>query len=425
MAVMRGNHLNRPRFELCPSLLPRLDTLITDFSSREFNEALAIFQSSGQLRLRSLDIGLSHSTQTGMNTKWLECLPTDAAYLRELAIQGLSLPWTIPPHQKLTRLLIITPSPLPTPVDLLTFLSHCPALNELDIFLTLNSHTSTVPSNNLPAITFQRLNFLYLTRLRLSATDTQSYECVREVSSRIVIPGQLSSLSITYLPRINVSSTKLFELAPAGSWAHFKNQPFFSINLPLPRQPFYFPRQKFHIHAGGDSNCLPRGWRPGGNHINNNHLNKTCPLSLVGRPEEVFDHSSVIDLIRKMSNIKHLQLISSAWGLLTTWNVDFPALFPHLTTLELCDQYVPVAVRDCTIYLTALVSFPDITLNTLILRGVCINSTVLLDVASKTGMRTLELEETHIESEILATLRGKGVEIILIDEEWYCMASGN
>ncbi|GJJ10777.1 hypothetical protein Clacol_005005 [Clathrus columnatus] len=411
---------NKSFFESCASLLPRLDTVIIYPPHEDFNKALPIFQSSGQLRLRSIDIGLRYTTdvvQSGINTKWFEYLSTDATYLRELAIRGLSLPWTIPPHQKLTRLLIKAPSPLPTPISLLTFLSHCPALDELDISLSLNSHTHDVPFTNLPAITFQKLNFPYLTSLRLHATDARSYECIREVSSRIVISRQLSSLSITYLPRLGVPSTlKLFELAPTGSWGCFKNQPFFSINLPL-------PGSLFHIHAGSDPNCLPRGWRPGGSHRNNNHLTKRFPFSLVGRAEEPFDHSPVIDLLRGMSNIQHLQLISSAWELLTSWNVDFPALFPHLTTLELCDQYLPVG--DCTNCLMALTSFSGTIIHALILRGVSINSTVLLDVASKIRLRTLELEETHIESEILTILREKGVEVIVIDDEWYkeCFAT--
>ncbi|GJJ10767.1 hypothetical protein Clacol_004995 [Clathrus columnatus] len=420
---MKGEKLpNGPRFESCASLLPRLDTLIIYLPFDEFNEVIPIFRNSGQLQLRSIDIGMPYSAevpQTGINIKWFECLSTDAVYLRELTIRGLSLPWTIPPHQKLTRLLIITPYPLPTPVDLLTFLSHCLMLNELELSLCPGSRTHDLPSTSSP-VALQKLNFSYLTKLGLSATDIDSHECVREVSSRIVIPGQLSSLSITYLPRINVSSTKLFELAPAGSWAHFKNQPFFSINLPLPRQPFYFPRQKFHIYAGGDPNGPLRGWKPGGNYNDNNQL---TPFSLVGRPQEVFDYLPVVDLIRGMSNIQHLQLISSACELLTSWNVDFPAPFPHLITLEL--QYVPV--KDCTDCLMALIPFPDIILNTLILRGVGINSAVLLDVASKTGMRTLGLEETHVENEIPIILRGKGVEVILIDEEWYfsCTVSEN
>ncbi|GJJ10783.1 hypothetical protein Clacol_005011 [Clathrus columnatus] len=356
--IIARKNTPEPRFESYASLLPRLDTLILCLPLEELNAALSILQSSGQLQLRSIDIGLleSYSTsnvqQAGIDTQWFEYLPTDVTYLHELAIRGLSLPWTIPPHQKLTRLLIITLYPLPKPIDLLTFLSHCLALNDLEISLSLDSHTNYTNNVSALPVTFQKLGLSNLTRLRLCVNEARGYEYVRQVSSCIVISGQLSSLWISCCARMGVSSIKLFELAPIGSWLHFKEQPFFSINLSSRARPF-------SINAGSDPNCLPQDWTPNG--LNNSHLTKEFPFSLVGmsRQGEIFDHSPVIDLIRGMSAIRHLRLISSAaWGLLTSWNVDFSVLFPHLTTLELCDQYR--TVEDCTSCLMALVSFPTL-----------------------------------------------------------------
>ncbi|GJJ10826.1 hypothetical protein Clacol_005054 [Clathrus columnatus] len=324
-------------------------------SLNEFDEKrdeLSKNLNSGQLRLSCVDIGLAHIPQTGVNSGWFEYLSTDPCYLRELIIEKLPLPWAIPPHQKLTRLIIKN---IPAPAALLTFLSHCPLLNELEIDLVRNTQLDTSTTAVLIA-TFQTLDFPHLKKLKLSATDPRSYECILEVSSRIVISRHLLSLCVT--------------------------------------------------------------WKRNSSRHNNIDLGKS--LSFIGPAREPFDHSPVIDLIRGMPDIRHLQLVSFAWELLISWNIDFTALFPHLTSLELYDESdqldrfsrPPRPYRDCTAWLTALIAFPNVNLHTLILREVAINSSILLDAALKIGMKYLRLEETHVEPEILAVLCGKGIEVI-------------
>ncbi|GJJ10828.1 hypothetical protein Clacol_005056 [Clathrus columnatus] len=300
-------------------------------------------------------MGSADVPQTDVSTEWFEYLSTDPAYLRELIIMRLPLPWTIPPHQKLTCLIVKYTT---IPVNISIFLSHCPLLNELEIDLLPNIQTDV---STAAPVTSQTLDFPYLKKLKLCAGDLRSFECILEVSSRITIPPHLLLLRVTYIPPSPESPSKLFELVPTGTLSHFKDQRFLSIILP-PQEPT--PIFIFCIEA------------------------------------------------------------ERTWELLTSWNIDFSILFPHLTSLELYDRVHEydhferrLPYRDCTDCLTALSAFPNVNLHTLILKEVVVNSSILPGVALKIGVQCLRLEDTYVELGILATLSGKGVGVIVVDED--------
>ncbi|GJJ10768.1 hypothetical protein Clacol_004996 [Clathrus columnatus] len=212
----------------------------------------------------------------------------------------------------------------------------------------------------------------------------QTYLFVREISSRIVVPGPLSSF-----------------------WMNFKNEHYLSISFHEPRGPFL-------IHAGCDSNSVCREWR----HIDNNNNDplKGFPLSLLGRPKGKIDHSRIVDLIRGMPEVRHLQLTRFDWRLWASWNLDVSATFPHSKTLELSN---PILDRSG---LTPLLGFRNLKIQTFILKGlkgprIHVYLLVLSEIVSKTGMKTLQFESCHIKKrEILDVLPKQGINVVLI--EW-------
>ncbi|GJJ10775.1 hypothetical protein Clacol_005003 [Clathrus columnatus] len=408
--------LTKRRFESYAGLFPRLDTLNLHFSFHMFKQIHHLFRSSERLRLRSLDICLTDMDP--MYIDWFKLFSTDTAYLRELTIRELSLPWPIPPHQKLTRLSIIRPHILPTATQLLTFLSHCQALNELRLILSDSARTVTgrvqphvSDISDVASLTFEKLDFYHLTILELRANDIPSYECIRSVSSYIHTHTRLSSFRMGYecLPptlETTCQSSSIFELAPTSVLEHFKDCQFFSLHL-----DFAINRSSINADRAIPESNKPRKTPfPGFTDPFVFSLSGRC-----GQPGRLFDHLSIVNLIRGMSNIRYLQLISPAWELITSWNINFSVLFPCLTTLELCDQSQPP--RDCTTYLTALLSLPNLKLRTLVLRNVQIDSSVLPDVAAGTELGVLKLSECLVDPEVIVFLQERGVEVIVDDEE--------
>ncbi|GJJ10784.1 hypothetical protein Clacol_005012 [Clathrus columnatus] len=413
------DHSMKKYFESSVYLFPRLSSLILHLSFSEFKEVHESFQNSGPLRLQSLDIGIYHIPidPHDPNTIWFQYLLADMTYLRELKLRELSLPWIIPPHQKLTHLSIIHPRILPTSAQLLTFLSHCPALVELELNLINDNPrdlqtTAAQQNQNVPELVeFDKLDFPNLTKLDFCATDSSSYKCIQEVSSHFGNLGTLSSFWVKYevMPPMETPPTDIFELVPNGALSNFRHQRFLSINL-------HRSTGNFLILGGDDSACIPRVRRKGHYPIHQNL--KFFPLSLIGhgQPGQLFDHSPIIDLIHEMPEIRHLHLISSGWELLTSWDIHLSTIFPHLVTLDLSDQHHPT--RDCDDCLRALADSSGLNLKTLILKRVRFDSSLLPHVALKTGIKVLELaDDCFVEPEILDILRERGVRVVSFDEE--------
>ncbi|GJJ10786.1 hypothetical protein Clacol_005014 [Clathrus columnatus] len=398
-------------FASCVCLLPRLNTLYLHITFALFEKIRSLFENSKQLQLKILDMGVYHSHETNLsdpNTIRLETPLTNTDCLHELRLRNLFLPWAIQSHQKLIRLSIREPRFLPNPAYLLTFLSHCPALVELEIILWDRPWDTTRQAVlNMPTA----LDFYHLVSLKLAAEGIESYECVREVSSRIRVHQRLTSFKMRYtdvpLTQAMYQPTNIFALAPTGIVSHFEEEDFLSIFLDL------------------GTNCFVINAGRAGSELETPRIGKSTPFTTipssfpfllvgVGRLDLPFDHFAVIDLICKMPEVRYLRLISSAWELLTSRKIDLSSMLPHLGTLELYDSVRFPQYRDCTDVLITLRG-SGIRLRTLILKNVQFDSSVLLGVAFTTGIKTLELPHCPVVPNDFRALRESGIQVVAAD----------
>lgn len=423
-------------FESCSNyILPRLESLILHLSYREFNGIQHVFKSCEPLRLRSLDIGLYTSfggvNRADFDTQWPDIIRIDTKYLRELRIGGLELPWSQPPHDKLTHLSINQPAEIPKLTHLLTFLSHCPLLTDLELYLS-DDNRSHPRSNglDLPSTgNHEGLDFPCLTRLELGANGSGSYRLIRNFSTYVRFSGTeragLSSFSLKYdyIPpnggrpldaeyaAPTVSPTfDIFESVPSGIFWHFTHHQYLCIN-------FLRSNGLFCINTRPTSQPTQPHWQLQTQVQAQNRrgtlTSQPFPVHIsgTGQPGRLFEHLPILKLTCSMSEVRHLVLISSAWEVLTSWNIDVPSTFPYLTTLELSDRRHPV--YDCMETLNSL----HFNLNTLILKRVRIASSAdLLDVAARIKLQTLELGECQVDYEIITTLRARGITVIVSEE---------
>lgn len=419
--------LSKSYFEsLASHVLPRLSSMTLHLTYLEFMGIRHVFQDSGSLplRLRSLDLGLySLDNTTGVgDIPWTDLLPVDVSYLRVLRLREVALPWPEPPHHKLTHFSIHYPKKVPTLSQLLTFLSHCPLLVELEVALSVDvpqSDSNITISEDLAQfkqpiiLETNQLDFPNLCRLELAIMG-RTNEYMKCLARHIRTMGSLScfDLKYDYAPSEAPDSANIFDLVPSETFSHFANHRYLYINL-------FRHTGNFLIYSGPRSDDSRRRPSSGFRTTSFNHPSPKplFPLYIsgLGQPGRLFDHAPFLQLIRFMPEITHLELVSSAWELFTSWEVDIRTAFPRLETLELSGSHHPV--RDCVEVLQSLPS--DFKLKTLILKRVRVEiADALLDVVSRMGIQVVELGECYneVDYSIILALRNRGTIVNLPEE---------
>ncbi|GJJ10796.1 hypothetical protein Clacol_005024 [Clathrus columnatus] len=396
-------------------LLPRVNQLTLHLSFVFFEKVLPLLQSVGPLRLQSLHINIFPDGVQNPAILWLDPPVIDITRLLVLDIRGFSPPWTIQSRQNLTHLLISELCLLPSPTQLLTFLSHCPSLIELEIdFTDTSRHTNVISEQTALESAPPLLDFPHLTILKLSAEGIQSHLCIRNILLHMRVQHQLRFF-YAHLGKLDATvpqsrSANLLELASSGILSHFTNTVFLSIFLDLPRNSIHI--QGSCSRSASDAPFVQR----------NAPITPDSPcFSFDGnaRQGQPFNNNSIINPVIMMPNVQHLQLAFSALELLTSWSIDLPALLPHLTTLDLRGRhYLGAFNPDSTVSLKALMNFPTtLKLQTLILKGMVFNSSVLPEVIFKTGITNLQIFDCNVDPKILAIIRERGAEVIVGTED--------
>lgn len=184
----------------------------------------------------------------------------------------------------------------------------------------------------------------------------------------------------------------IFGPVPSGTFSHFGGHHYLSINL-------HSRSHSFQIYS---ALSVPR---------------HDCNLSsysliLSGiRPSSSSIHAPILELIRAMPKITHLELHFEAWEILASWKVDVRDAFPCLNTVELSR---PQNSGNLTWILNSLPE--SLQLKTLILTEVILYPKTLVDAVLRTGAKTLELRidgsSDDVEQErIVAILRRKGIKV--------------
>lgn len=370
------------------SILSRLDSLNIFTSYSNFAQFLRAIQESelSLLQLRRIDIYLFNGEQNNpVPPLSLHVLYNDR--LREVAFEGMDLPWLELPHNNLTSLALNTRINPPGLSQLLVFLSNCPSLRALVLdFQDDNDHETQATFTTTNKLT------LNLTELKLGAWGSSSYDFLQEFSGCIRISGTLNTFDLYHVRD-----------RPAPEESEFR-----LVRWPIPPEIFshFSGFQYFNIHYDE-----PEGWLNLCGHTSaSDHADKSptlsCPFVIDCTASEP---APVLELIHAMPQIRHLVLGADAWVIFALWSDhDIPSAFPCLHTLEVTEFGTD-----------ELNSLPkSLQIKKLILKSCAMSAEVLFDVVSSMGVQVLELivggidGDGDMDDDDVCALRERGVDVV-------------
>lgn len=360
-------------------IVPRLCSLTLHLFDHQFASLITIFQSSHSLplQMRCLDILLYPSTEPVKFPLLTNYLRVDLSCLRKLRIKRLDPPWlglTGSKLDKLTQFKLLHLNNPPSLSQFLRFLSTCPLLCELEIFIA-DGNSAGIDVSVIETKTPRKIELPNVKHLFLGSDDLSGYVYIQKLSTRIRPAKNMSRFYLMYdnindsnLEIATLSHFHIFEAIPSGVLSQVTGHNFLHISIDSELGNFrvFFAHNRFCF--GSDVAFDVFG---------------TFPPSI-----SALDYSTpILDLVHANPETTELELGSQAWKLPWITDVDMSSLFPSLRTLIL-----RFWGRDVMTPVLNFLPSADLKLERLVLvHAYVVSPAALLDTVLKTGIEFVEL----------------------------------